>query len=222
MDLLAFIRDIAALMASLAVLFGVNAWRRDFVGKRQIELAEEVLSLFYRARDAISHMRSPMAYSTESEHIVPVDGESPDRTHARRSVAPLYKRYEGYSELFADIHAARYRFMARFGDDDGKPFDDLRKTLNEIFVAADMMVMTAGDSRSDDARQRWLSYTNKVWGQGEDDQITLKVNAAVRNLEEICRHKTGTQSVFILLFLKLKRWLNTQQWYRTARDWLVS
>src|SRR5690606_3688319 len=142
--------------------------------------AEEVLSLFYRARDAISHMRSPLGYSNEFEHIEAEEFEDSARTHARKSVAPLFKRYEGYSELFADLHAARYRFMARFGDEKGKPFDDIQRILNEIFAAADMMVVLAGDLDTDGSKQRWLTYTSKVWRHGSEDEITKKVDTAVK------------------------------------------
>ena len=37
----------AALIASIAAIKGINAWKREFQGKKKIEHAEEALILFY-------------------------------------------------------------------------------------------------------------------------------------------------------------------------------
>jgi hypothetical protein len=50
----------AAIVASIVAVWGINAWRREHVGRRRIDLAEEVLGLFYGAREVISSFRSPV------------------------------------------------------------------------------------------------------------------------------------------------------------------
>lgn len=219
---LSLLRDFAALLASIAVLYGVNAWRRDFVGKRQIELAEEVLSLFYRAKDAIAHMRSPAAYSFEIEHIIASEGESAEKTQARRSVAPLYKRYDEYSELFSEIQAARYRFIARFGDDNGKPFDDLQAVLREIFVAAKMLVTIAGSQTGPEYVNKRISYEQKIWWDGNEDVIASRVENIAKDIDDICREKIVPRSLVALALQKYKKWIRSTSWYRRFHRWLTS
>ncbi len=53
MNIADVITAVSVAIAALAFVVGVNAWRREFVGKRRIELAENVLALFYEAQDAI-------------------------------------------------------------------------------------------------------------------------------------------------------------------------
>lgn len=36
---------VASAIASFTVIFGINAWKREYLGRRKIELAEEVLSV---------------------------------------------------------------------------------------------------------------------------------------------------------------------------------
>ena len=38
---------VAIISACWAIVSGVGAWKREFVGKRRIELAEEALSCFF-------------------------------------------------------------------------------------------------------------------------------------------------------------------------------
>jgi len=54
---LELLKGLAAIVALVVAVLGINAWRRQLRGKNEYELAEEVLSLFYRARDIIRAMR---------------------------------------------------------------------------------------------------------------------------------------------------------------------
>jgi hypothetical protein len=39
--------SISVIIASWAAVYGIDAWKREFTGKRRIQLAEEALELFY-------------------------------------------------------------------------------------------------------------------------------------------------------------------------------
>jgi len=47
------IQALSLVIAAWAAIYGINAWRSEFVGKKRIDLAEDVLVRFYEARDAI-------------------------------------------------------------------------------------------------------------------------------------------------------------------------
>lgn len=196
-------RDIAAICASLTVIYGVNAWRRDFVGKRKIEMAEETLGLFFRASDAVRSMRSPMAYSNESEHIIKNDHETDARFHARRTVAPLYKRYEQNAELFSSIRAFRYQFMARFGTNAVKPFEDLHMLINEILSSGNMLILLA-ESRDEacNSEQREKSIEDRrkhesvIWDHGLDDPINARLKGIINSIEATCRPVIDTTPIW--------------------------
>ncbi len=65
MQLADFLQSVSIILACLTIILGVDAWRREFIGKRKIELAEDVLTRFYEARDAIARIRSPFSTSRE-------------------------------------------------------------------------------------------------------------------------------------------------------------
>ena len=55
MELLtAIVQAVGVIFACWAIVSGVDAWKREFVGKRKIELAEAVLSKFFEVKDAVA------------------------------------------------------------------------------------------------------------------------------------------------------------------------
>ena len=43
------IQAFSVTVACITIIVGIESWRREFIGKRTIELAEDVLHLFYEA-----------------------------------------------------------------------------------------------------------------------------------------------------------------------------
>lgn len=213
---LTLLRDGLTTVAALLAVMGISAWRRDFVGKRKIELAEDTLNLFYQARDAIKAMRSPFAFDTESADVTPAEGELKVVLEERKKVQPLFSRYNARSELFAQLHSTRYRFMARFGSEAGKPFEELSHLIHECFVAARMLVSTAADAafggdvdgmqeRTKQLRAQRGKWEEKIWDMSETDEINVRLNRVVSAMELTCRSIIGRKD----LADRLKDW-----WYR--------
>jgi hypothetical protein len=61
------IQSAAVTIASVVAIYGISAWKVEFLGKRRIELAEEVLALFYQVRDAIESIRGSFGYEGEGK-----------------------------------------------------------------------------------------------------------------------------------------------------------
>ena len=61
METISLLRDLSLLIGIWVAIYGIDSWRREHKGKREIELAEDVLALFYEARDAIKYMRFPFS-----------------------------------------------------------------------------------------------------------------------------------------------------------------
>ena len=63
----AIAQAVSVMFACWAIISGVDAWKREFIGKRKIELAEEVLSKFFEVKDAVAFIRSPFVTSDEGK-----------------------------------------------------------------------------------------------------------------------------------------------------------
>jgi hypothetical protein len=129
----------AVIAACWAIISGIGAWKREFIGKRQIELAEQVLAKFFEIKDAIAMIRSPFSHSGEgktrqrSEHEAPETAQLLDRGYI------VFERYSKKEAAFVEFNTLKYRFMASFGAEAEQIFVDTNSVLNSIFVSAQML-----------------------------------------------------------------------------------
>ena len=189
------IQNISIFAASCSVFYGINAWKREYRGKRQIELAENTLALFYEAIEAIKNIRCPMSFSSETDKIKRNEGEDDKQFEARKNAFVVFNRYEAYNELFSKIHALRYRFMAQIGKKQSAPFDELRDVINEILGSARRLSRLWAQQQfsNDKQRDRHFSKIEKYeavfWDGYEDDidPINPKVEKLLLDIEKTCQ-----------------------------------
>ena len=124
------ITAISVATAAIAFVVGVNAWKREFIGKRRIELAETVLALFYEAQDAIREIRNPFSLGGEGKTRKRSDNEREEVSALLDQAYVVFERYQKREKLFAELRSMKYRVMATFGSNAGDPFDELNINLN--------------------------------------------------------------------------------------------
>jgi hypothetical protein len=184
-------QGVSVIAASIVAWWGIAAWRREFVGKRRIQLAEEVLALFYQAEEIIAWMRSPWTLSVESSKRKSESIETPGQKEINDAVYVFSKRFD--SELFSRIRAIRYRFMALFGKDASAPFNELKSVLDQLQVALGAWARLSSLDTSKynpeelERHEAGIERHGKVLWSSEKDQITLQVENAVKNIDRICR-----------------------------------
>lgn len=194
METLITIKEVSLLIGIWVAIYGIDSWRREHTGKRQIELAEETLALFYEARDAIASIRHPVSWGSESDDIERGERESEKDYDARKRANIVFSRYNEHQELFNKIHSMRYRFMAQIGKEESVPFDELRSIVNEIFRSARMLArLWARDHfKTEEAREKHWSDIEKheavFWdGMSEDDPINGKLGETINKMESTCK-----------------------------------
>lgn len=194
MDTLLTIKEISLLIGIWVAIYGIDSWRREHTGKRQIELAEETLALFYEARDVIAQIRHPVSWGHETADIERGEKESEKNYEARKKASIVFARYNERQELFNKIHSLRYRFMAQIGKKEAEPFDDLRKIVNEIFLSARMLArLWARDHfRTDqDHEKHWeqiQKHEEVFWdGLSEEDPINKRLDFTIQTIESTCK-----------------------------------
>ncbi len=191
------LQAVAILLGSVVAVWGINAWRRELRGKREHELAEEVLSLVYDCRDRLRAIRSLVGWSGEGKTRQPGPNETPEETDALNKAYVVVERYEARKEAFNRLFALRYRFMALFGSAAGKPIEELQSLLNKVFLAAHMLPRLWRDAdrafrhRDEERRRRHLELMEKLerdfWATfGPDDELDKMVEEVVRNTEAVC------------------------------------
>ena len=169
---------LGACIGAWAGLRGVNAWRAEVVGRRKAELAEEVLALFYRARDVLIWARLPSDGTARDQ-----PGSGP---YAAAVTTPV-ERLTLESQLFSELQAGRYRFMAYFGKAAARPFDEVRAIHSEIVKSAEQLARDQATPGQAAARARGALQQSIGWGSIGEDSLAKRLDEAILAVEENCR-----------------------------------
>lgn len=151
---------------------------------RKTELAEQVLSDFYKARDIFLDARRSFAFSGEgtSRPNRGID-ETEAEARYRDSIYAPYERLSKEREFFAEMHSRRFRFMAHFGEKGEEPFLAFLRSFNEV-GAATRLLLESGDTMSDDRRKKYETIIG--WSGHEDDEMAARLVQALTDAEAIC------------------------------------
>lgn len=189
------LENIGLIIASLTAIYGVNEWRRELKGRREYELAEEVLTLVYDCRERLRAIRSPFSHTGEGSTREVDANETPEQTELLNRAYIVFERYEQHREVFAKLFALRYRFMAVFGQESAEPLEGFRKSLNEVFVSANMLptywLRQGRVQMEKDEFDRHLKemheHESVFWGTlSEKDHFNEKVEGLVSEIEAVC------------------------------------
>jgi hypothetical protein len=152
--------------------------------KRRQELAEEVLSGFYQARNIIQAIRSPMSFGTEAAGRPRADYESEAQARGRDTYFVQLARLKEHSEFLSSLMSKRYRAEAWFGADIGKAFQALHEVLVSVRVSADMLFQMSGEGLDPTTRR---NFEKDIWRTDPaNDPLDQKVEDAIKTVETLC------------------------------------
>lgn len=172
--------DIALAEKKLSLDRGLADW------KRRTELAEEILTEFYKARDVFYGARRPLSSSEEGKSRKPLDGETAAQTFARNAIYVPYERLAKHVDFLSNLHAKRYRFRALFGEAAAKPFEAFLEAHNDVAFATSQLIEDH-EEKGLDAESR-KEYRKLIgWTARADDPVARKLDDAVAAMEAICR-----------------------------------
>ena len=190
---LEYVSQISIILASLTAIYGVNTWRREYRGKKDADLAEEALTLFYKAKDAISAIRNPFSFSNEGASRKPAQNEADVEKEFRDQAYIFFERYEKRQDVFRDLNMMRYRFMARFGKDKAGLFDSIAKITNKILRAANrwarlhILLNRLRKDATEKQQSQIDGWEEIIWDMDEEDGMNTEVAKIVNDVENICR-----------------------------------
>ena len=173
----------AALFASWLAWKGLSTWKRETVGRRRIELAEDTIADFYEARDIITAIRNPFSYGGEAEQREGRDEEKPEIQEYRDAYYIPLKRIDEHTDFFAKLRARRYRVIAAFGIETAEPFEKVYRIRSEIVVAARMLLVLGPEGKVETRRKHEAS----IWWSGEGDTIETALDEVIVQVENTFR-----------------------------------
>lgn len=196
-DLATIAQAVAIISACWAIISGVGAWKREFIGKRKIELAEETLATFFEIKDAIAFIRNPWSSGSEGSTRKRGPHETEEEARLLDRGYIVFERYESKKDIFVRFNTLKYKFMAVFGTETENIFQNTNKTLNLIFTSANMLATYYWQRQGrvkmgPDEFQKHLDEMHRhesiFWDRyNEDDEIRNQLDAIQEELERVTK-----------------------------------
>lgn len=196
-ELATIAQAVAIMSACWAIISGIGAWKREFIGKRKIELAEGTLATFFEIKDAIAFIRNPWSSGTEGSTRKRSAYETEPESQLLDRGYIVFERYESKKEIFIRFNTMKYKFMAVFGTETEKIFQDTNETLNSIFSSANMLAtyywQRQGHVKMEpDEFQKHLDEMHRhegiFWDRYKDnDEIRIQLAATQQKLEKVTK-----------------------------------
>lgn len=180
---------LSAVATAGAAWVGLTTWRRELVGRRKAELAEDILTKAYEARHALEAVRFPISVGDEGSTRPPLWNESADQEQFRNAIYTPVERLGRYHTVFSELEALRFRLMAFYGDEAGRPIQELFSARERIVQSAFQMIRNLERyERGDLDTTKWEQWGRDIgWDISEDpDPVAERANDAVTNLERLC------------------------------------
>lgn len=190
--LLDVVRTLATLAGVGVAIWGVNKWRREQVGKRQCELAEDTLAIVYEAQSVFDHVRSPMSFEGEGSSRRAEAAESPQiKAQRDQNFIPL-ERLQRHESFFERVVALQPRVRAVLGRKASEPLAEILKMRSDIVVAARMLSHFSEQLRDEldpevrrSSRPQREQHESTKWKLSDDDDIDRRIRNATARLEQL-------------------------------------
>lgn len=209
------LQSASIIVAAAMAAYGLDAWRREYVGKRRMELAEEVLALCLETKEIISYIRSPGGFQGEGESRQANKDESESVRRAKNIAFVPIERHNQHLEKLNRLWALSYRFRAQFTDREAQPIDDLREVIGKIKSSCHILAVfwpARGTAPNANEAQKLEAlcalHEAVIWeSHGTDgkspDEMARSIEAAVGRLSTTCRAVLESKST-------LYGWLNAK------------
>lgn len=162
---------LTTVIGALAVLgitwFGIRRWRVEQVERRQIEVAEEALSLVYESEDVFNSIRSPLVTSNEYAERVPETNETKDEISRRNTYYATIKRINAFRPYFERVSKIYPVYRAVFGKSTSAPLREIFLIRNEIIISAEMLADRRDIGEEDQAtKDMYRKQRENIWAAG--------------------------------------------------------
>jgi hypothetical protein len=191
----ALTQNVIAASALAFAVRGVRTWRQERRDLRRAELAEQTLTVAYRAKDAFAMVRSPFSFGGEGATRPRGPNESDKEARALdQAFVPIERLYK-IADLFDQIQGLRYSASAAFQPKAAEPlgvFLRIRNEINNVAMSDRREAANAargqGATMDDKAIERSEKREAVIWeGSQEPDAIVARIDAAISELEQTMR-----------------------------------
>jgi hypothetical protein len=157
------------------------------VWRRRYEIAEQVLTSTYEARDILNWVRTTAIMSGEGETRKATESEEEKLRKKRNIYFVPIERLTRETKTLSGLHALQFTAGAHFGENASKPLFTIIKICEGIDSAARILIQVA-EVEDELAQSQGLIPLKEELGWGKrPDTNDEKLRDAIAQIEAVCR-----------------------------------
>jgi hypothetical protein len=134
------IQAFAPLVTVGLAVFGLIVWHWQLVAKRKFEIAEQAVTVWRRAHDALTYVRDPFVRGNEGDSIkIDEKMTGKERENAERHRF-IFERLNNTTEAYKDVRVTQILVDLHIDSQAARAFDVLFRVRHLIRVDADMLI----------------------------------------------------------------------------------
>jgi hypothetical protein len=197
------LQSIATIAATCVGIYvavsGLNAWKRETIGRRDLDLCQKVIELFYEAERRVRQLRSPFSQpASESKDRPRQSAEGQQETEFRDSAWVPIARLGSQGPFWDEFFSYKFRMRALFGNGSTEAFEQVDEVLRHFRAAAITRYQCVRGSSYDVDRETLRGFDRTIWEVARDDDLGSKMSDAVAKMEVICIPKVRAPEPFRL------------------------
>lgn len=188
-DVFSIIASIAAVVAVIYAIRGIDNWKKQFKAKRKLDIAEDALALFDEVRDVFKYIRRPYIGSNE------INNSEKDKVKEQIKCAYItFERFNLKKDFFQKLGKLKYKYKIYFGEENLKPFNEIENIINDLLRSSDMLgylislenkdFRTKEEKFDDYMKQKKLKEITNEYD--EYDEINKRIDEAIKQVERFC------------------------------------
>ena len=189
-NLLEIIKSVGIISASGVAIWGINSWRREAKWKRKYELAEDVLASFYEAHQVIQIIRSSIGSTNEGKSRPKNEKETIQESQIYDQAYVCRERFERNRKSFDKLQSLKFRFIAIYGKEHEKDFNQFSLSVNKIFFASDQIAWVKlghyGEDKDFIRETMKESRETLYYRNNNEDKIENELQDAIKSIEKKC------------------------------------
>ena len=171
----------------------LSTWKKEFLGKKEIELAEEVVIRMGILKDILEQVRNGFTFKGETDEVEQELSQQTEngkiqQIHKDRLfyLVPVLKKKKNNKEIQSFLEL-KYKAEVYWSDSYSNLFDEIKSIVISIHSAAKNLY-------GDHAGSKKEEYENTIWIM-PDDQISKKVNSIYEQFKSNWAHLCGKKVI---------------------------
>lgn len=183
-----FLTYSAPFLAVYVAYMALQTWRKEFIGKKKIDLACDIVEQVCNVQDIIRDLRNPLCYEENKIKEDLNDKKKEVKDNKIYYLAASYRFYNNNIDEINNFLKLRNKAQLYWNKDILLLFVEIKEIINSIVNASELLYYT--DNLNFKSR---LEFEKKIWWCSTDDKIEKKVQQIVDefklNLKDFYEYK---------------------------------